>query len=178
MRTLSIFLTLIVGLTFSMSSCKSQSDEVTEEYRSYFTQSDFEQISYLKSLISENVTTDFEEKYNSWTETWSRFRGQSFIQAYTKSEEYDNLLSYCLSFGKALYPLVFDIISQREQLISFNLLIDMTDGGYDYLPSSLPYISLDTYAVQYTNKLLDKEYDNILKSIQNTFGNDNEKQQL
>ena len=146
---------------------------------SYFTQSDLNQIAVLKDRIPANIISDFENKYLTWIKTWSRpeIAIHSNPRKYAESDEYENLLNYSVKYGKTFLPLIFEKINQGEVLV-MNLLQDLTfheskqlyDDIISYLYSKVevgkPLPSDKSIWTDYSKKLLEKDYDNILKSIQ------------
>ena len=183
MRTLIIFLAFIVGFAFCMNSCKSNPDEVSEEPRwGAFTPSDYDRIDYLVSLIPDSVTVEFNLKYNTWVvagREQAAYQSTNLYYWYTLPEEWNSLLEYCLQYDLAIYPLVFKKVNNHPTI---NLLQGLAGGDYEVF---IPYFGKPgvpegdmIIMMRYCKDFLDKKDENILKSIQDTFGIENEKQQL
>ena len=174
-----LFLIFIVEFAFCMNSCKSNPDEVPEEPRwGAFTPSDYDRIDYLVSLIPDSVTAEFNLKYNTWIVEGGKISGGHSFNLYfyyTLPEEWNILLEYCLQYDLAIYPLVFKKVNYHPTIH----LLQGLAGGDPYL--FVPYHNLKVGGVgdmsiimSYSKDFLDKEDENILKSIQDTFGIDNE----
>jgi hypothetical protein len=153
----------------------------------HLTQAELNQIATLKDLIPAKIKDGFEVKYQDWVEAWNHGRLviHSAWQAFAECEEYESLVDYCKGYGKVIWPLLMDIIvsentTLKEQANCLNLVRDLIFEGIDFLNEEYSlYIDLYveigkpypdqpviTFQIYYYKKLLDKEYDNILKSIQ------------
>ena len=141
-----------------------------------YTELDMDKIATLKDHLPAIVKTDFNEKYLEWKDTWKRpeISIHSNMRKYAESEEYESLLTYCKIYGKAIWPLIFEKL-ENKTTVDINLLEDLVlsenrplyDDIFSYLSNidkRLPYKFIIWIAC--ANKLLEKEYDNILKSIQ------------
>lgn len=94
---------------------------------------------------------------------------------YAESKQYIELSTYCSKYGKAMYPLIINKLAEGDIFV-LNLLRDLSYGGSqkfidDITPEinteiGKPVPSLYSNLVDYSKKLLLKEQDNILKSIQ------------
>ena len=146
---------------------------------SYFTQSDLNRIANLKDLLPTTVITDFEKKYVDWKNTWSRpdiaLKGNLYREK-AKSNEYNSLLNYSLKYGKAMLPLIYERLKQSDIYV-VNLLEDLTfhenrhiyDDLLSYFNSKVepgkPVPSDLSIYIDYSKKLLEIDFENILKSI-------------
>jgi hypothetical protein len=140
---------------------------------SSFFISDLNQIASLKSQIPATIRSNFEEKYHAWENTWNRpeLAIHSNPYLYAQSIEYESLLEYSLKYGKAIWPLLFDKLAQKDFFV-VNLLKDLTYGGkrsfYDDIvkfEKDRPLPSTYTVLVDYCKGLLAREDVNIQKSI-------------
>ena len=142
-----------------------------------FSSSDLNRIASLKDLIPDFVKTGFDTKYITWRDTWRRpeIAFYSDPRKYAESEEYKSLLMYCEEFGKVIWPLIFEKVKQRDFFV-VNMLKDLTFAEnrylYDEIMSTVTSnaeagIPFSSYSVQvdYSKKLLDKEYNNIVQLI-------------
>ena len=101
-------------------------------------------------------------------------RPYSTVYLYGLLEEYDDILSYCLPYGKAFWPLLFDQVAKGNRNV-YCLLRDLTAGGYDlFLGGVTQYVKPPEksqpdliYMAAYCKILLTYDYDNILKAVQN-----------
>lgn len=146
-------------------------------HESRFSQIDLNQISDLTSRISANIVAGFESKYLAWKKTWSEpdIAVNSNPYKYAESKQYIELSTYCSKYGKAMYPLIINKLAEGDIFV-LNLLRDLSYGGSqkfidDITPEinteiGKPVPSLYSNLVDYSKKLLLKEQDNILKSIQ------------
>jgi len=96
--------------------------------------------------------------------------------------EYSSLLEYCQKHGKAIWPLLFDKVAQRDVFV-INLLRDLTYTGntnfIDAITKHLietgkPWLTSMDIQVNYCRELMDKEEVNILKSINAISGSNTE----
>ena len=179
-----------------MLSCNSNSIETPEEEEeeeeeetidtdwnkeSRFTQSELNKIATLKGMLPEIVITGFEIKYLEWVITWLRpeNRYNTHSRHYAECDEYERLSKYSLQYGYAILPLIFEKLN-IEQLYAKNLLEDLTFPKYKYIyddirsylyskvvPGEQDLPSTLSFVTDYSKKLLEKEYENMLKSIQN-----------
>ena len=142
---------------------------------SRFSPSELNQIATLKSYIPTLVASGFDEKYHAWVNTWSKpeIAIHSNPYMYAKSSEYENLVQYCMKYGKATWSLVFDKLAHGDIFV-ISLLKDLTYNGnsnfdIDIMPiiveAGKQYPSLYSILVDYCKRLLAKEEANILKSI-------------
>ena len=132
-----------------------------------FTEDELNQIATLTELLPDKVKTDFEEKFIAWQYTWFYIL-QSIPRAFAQSDEYKSLLTYCEQYGKAMLPLIFKKIHQNEVFV-VNLLEDLTEFRLDEVDMAIlkKYDFITTYImIDYAKILLEIEYDNILKAIQ------------
>jgi len=140
---------------------------------SSFSASELNRITALKDNIPSGIKSDFDAKYLIWEKTWDRpeiaIHSNPFV--YAKSSEYENLLAYCMKYGKAIWPLVFDKLEQGDIYV-ISLLRDLTYTGKGNFSveitrsASVKIPSLYTMQVDYCKRLLVKEEANIQKSIQ------------
>jgi len=148
--------------------------------RAHFSESELNQIAELINLLPDFVKTDFEKKYQIWEETWYKppLMFSSGFQQYAESEEYFDLMNYCAKFGKAVWPLLMDILVQKEHAFVVNLLRDLTYNGNnkDFVSHIRPPIESGLYqwelksnAIYYCKRLLKNEYEHILKAIMNLY---------
>ena len=183
MMNTKLFFVLIAGFTFFMLSCNGESAETPEEdettdtdwdKESYFTQADLNKIATLKGMLPEIVKAGFEIKYLEWEITWhGRLENayNSISRHYAKeSDEYDSLLMYSLKYGYAILPLIFEKIHE-DDLRAKNLLEDLTFPEnrhlYDDICSKAEVGTLlRSVWIAYLKILLEKDYDKMLKSIQ------------
>ena len=148
---------------------------------SSFSALEINQIATLRNQIPVAVLSGFEEKYHAWENTWSRpeIAIHSNPYRYAESAEYENLLKYSMKYGKAVWPLLFDKLAQKNFFI-VNLLKDLTYSGKrsfgdDIMPiieKGKPLPSAYSILVDYCKKLLTKEDVNILKSIRDISATD------
>ena len=146
---------------------------------SRFTQSELNQISYLKSRIPEIVINEFYLKCSEWKKTWSRpeISIHSNSRKYAESVEYENLIKFSLKYGKALLPLVFELLENGESM-TINLLEDLTFPEnrqiYDDIKTDF-YRKVDvrktipstvSILIEYSKYLLSNEYETIFKMIE------------
>jgi len=153
-----------------------------------YTDEELVQITLLSALVPDEIKADFDKKYLEWTKTWSRpdIAISSVPRAYALSDEYKALLNYCESFGKAIWPLLFEksATGTFEEGIQFssNLLEDLTFSQYtdlfEYIrsffgsqpdPVSASISNSFCCHIVYSRNLLKLEYDNILQSILENF---------
>jgi len=141
-----------------------------------FTDSELEQIATLVELVPEFLKTGFNDKYQKWTEFCAspEVGFHTFVSGYAYGEEYADLLKYCKPFDKAVWPLLFEHVVNKNRLIS-NLLRELTaDGIPGFLLETVQSLQEpgmdypDTHSVRvvFCKKLLVDEYDNIIKAIQ------------
>jgi len=189
-----IFFSLTVVFTLFMISCNNASDEIPDKDVDYtngnetpvdsitsnesrFSQADLDLIACLVDRIPANITAEFNVKMLAWEESWRRPNANfnSNPESFSKTEEYEDLLAYCTGYGKAIWPLIFDLLAQNISAIS--LLRDLTfEGNRFYFIDEIkqpwnfeadnPPPTLYSNLVDYTKKLLADELDNILQSIQ------------
>ena len=142
---------------------------------SSFSTSDLNKVSTLKKQIPATVLSGFEEKYNIWENTWNspELLIHSNLYKYAESAEYENLLNYCMKYGKAVWPLLFDKLAKKDLFVA-NLLKDLTYGGklsfYDDIlqyEKGKPFPFLSSILVDYCKGLLVKEEANIQNAIRN-----------
>ena len=146
-----------------------------------FTENEWNQITFLSSLLPNRVKMDFEEIYITWVNSWESYWFRpplryppSWPRFLTQWEEYENLLKYCEPYGKAIWPFIIEIINQREEgVMSINLLEDLTFPLYRKLYDDIEIAAhkvnvwgYQTIAKVYSKILLEVEYDNMLKAIQ------------
>ena len=138
-----------------------------------FTEDELIQIETLIELIPNRIKKDFEEKYIEWKDTWSRPSGSgSHTRDYAQSDEYKSLLNYCEQYGKSMWVLIFEKMSQKE-IFSINLLEDLSFPEFRKIYDDIeavyrskgdwPVLSM---MIEYSKILLEVEYDNMLKAIQ------------
>ena len=159
--------------------------------RELLTFSEFElnQITTLAALIPDRIKNDFEARYLDWRDSWDRLLynppadigiPSSWPRYYAQSDEYKCLLSYCEHYGKAIWPLIFEIVNQRLFFL-INLMEDLTLSEYEDLYyeregniwSKYGY-DINSVMIVYAKILLEIEYDNILKAIQDISEMENE----
>ena len=92
-----------------------------------FTDQEKDIISNSIKLITNNVKEQFENKYNLWKTTWVKpeLAKQSNPRMYAQSDEYKDLMVFCISQGKAIWPFIFDKFSQGD-FFTINALEDLT----------------------------------------------------
>ena len=160
--------------------------ELNKEYR--LTQTDLNRIAMFIDLLPTQITVDFEKKYLTWVNTWSRpeIIIHSNPNKYAESDEYEDLVEFCLKYGKSIWPLIIDKFAHPEVsgIKDINLLRDLTyKRGIDVdfwgdiqRPYFEAYKWISTYAcfVDYCSKLLADEYENIFKSIREITDIENE----
>ena len=144
-----------------------------------FSEAELNQIATLIELLPEHVKNDFEEKYFEWMDdSWygpiTNPNGYppSHTRYYVQFEEYISLLTFCEQYGKAMWPLVFDKMYQRETF-AINLLEDLSFSEYRKIFDDIESAYKKTGSwpalemmIVYAKILLEIEYDNILKAIQ------------
>ena len=146
-----------------------------------FTENEWSQITFLSSLLPNRVKMDFEEIYITWVNSWESYWFRpplryppSWPRFLTQWEEYENLLKYCEPYGKAIWPFIFELIFQREEgIMSINLVEDLTFPIYRKLYDDVEIAAKKVniwgwraIATVYMKLLLEFEYDNMLKAIQ------------
>ena len=146
--------------------------------RNRFKDLNFNQIVLLKDIIPSYVKNNFEEKYIEWEKTWNRpeIAVHSNSCKYAESVEYENLLNFCEKYGKAILPLIFEKLDCGVHFVD-NLLRDLTFEKNKYIFDEImndacynveigkpmpPSISL---WIDYCKQLIEKEKNNIIKSI-------------
>jgi len=79
------------------------------------------------SSLTINQQSEFENKYAAWKQTWDNpeIAIQSNPRMYAKSKEYQELIDYCKSQGKVVWPLIFDKFQQGD-FFTINVLEDLT----------------------------------------------------
>jgi len=190
---------LIAGFTLSMFSCNvdsqgtitieeipadsipEQKPYVTEEpdlsNEIYFSESELSRIAALIDLLPEFVVTGFEEKYLDWKNTWKNVPSFHVIE-FAKSEEYEIVLSYCMTYGKAIWPLLFEKLHDPDNFFIVNIVRDMSPE-YIHLYEEIVAESYrrtreegvlltsgNSDWIAYCKILLEQAYEDILKSIQ------------
>jgi len=169
----------ISGTVNSPPVNKTGNDQTVSRFssnESCFTAFELNKISELKDYIPAIVLLGFDTKYLAWRDTWRRpeIAIHSDPCEYSKSEEYNNLFNYCTKYGKSIWPLLFEKLENGDIFV-ISLLRDLTYSGngtfvIDIMPSSTarigkPFPSLYSILVDYCKKLLAKEQENILQSI-------------
>lgn len=118
----------------STRSNNVQQSFLTQDLRNQysFTQPELTQLTALIELVPAKIKSDFEEKYKQWEEAWSRpkFLIYSVLWGYTQCVEYDNLVEYCKTYSKIIWPLVVDKYTKEHKVIY--LLKDVTYQGSDF----------------------------------------------
>jgi hypothetical protein len=156
-----------------VSGTVNYSPSVTSQTReSSFSTSELNRIAALKNNIPVAILSDFETNYLAWKKTWDKpeiaIHSDPFM--YARSSEYESLLEYCMKYGKAIWPLLFDNLVQKDIFV-ISLLRDLTYtekgnfGAKITQSASVKIPSLYTMQVDYCKKLLAKEDGNMLKSI-------------
>ena len=96
--------------------------------------------------------------------------------------EYSSLLEYCQKYGKAIWPLLFDKVAQRDVFV-INLLRDLTYTGntnfIDAITKHLietgkPWFTSMDIQINYCKELLANEEVNIMNSIKAISGSNTE----
>jgi len=79
------------------------------------------------NLLTINQKDEFENKYTAWKQTWEKpeIAMQSNPRMYAKSKEYNELIDYCKSQGKSVWPMIFDKFQQGD-FFTINVLEDLT----------------------------------------------------
>ena len=184
-----LFFALIAGFALSMVSCDSDSAEIEppeEEEPTYtatpFTQSDWDQIATLKDQFPEIVITGFEIKYLEWQISCSRsdVSYHSNPIFFTECDEYERLLMYSSQY--AILPLIFEKL-EKEQGTAVGKVIQLL-RDLTFLENQHLYEAIQSYFfskvipggnnlpssqlihIEYCKILLEKDYDKMLKSIQ------------
>ena len=126
----------------------------------------------MKNNIPAAIISDFDTKYLVWEKTWERpeivVSSNPFM--YALSSEYESLLAYCMKYGKAIWPLVFDKLVQGDIFV-ISLLRDLTyNGNPNFLNDITHFVdgkipTLHSSQIDYCKGLLAKEEANIQKSI-------------
>ena len=140
-----------------------------------FTALESNQIASFINLIKSTITEEFEEKFQTCEQTWGLPEfglGRSRYHSY-QSSEYQVLLEYCENYGKAVWPLIIDKISQNEILV-LNLFADLPESPDYYIEDSKFIVFMNcnshssSYAIlmRYCKRLLVEENNNILNAIQ------------
>lgn len=152
-----------------------QSSYVTVEPS--FSTSDLNRIATLKHSIPTFILSDFNTKYLAWEKTWDRSEVaiQSDPFMFSKTSEYEDLLKYCITYGKVIWPLLFEKLEQKDIFV-INLLRDLTyTENRNFVTEMMSsatvktgeqYPTLYSLLFAYCKGLLTKEDANISKSIQ------------
>jgi len=143
-----------------------------------FTETELIKIETLKNLLPDFILNEFEEKFKEWVESDAISHPFADLQNY---DEYINLLYFCQRYGKASWALLFNNSAVKEPvfgLIFTSLLYkDLTfleykflfDYAHDYHFSNCLWFkgegAYPMYMI-YVRNLLQLEYDNVLKAIQ------------
>ncbi|MCL1933349.1 MAG: T9SS type A sorting domain-containing protein, partial [Candidatus Azobacteroides sp.] len=143
---------------------------------SVFSASDLNKIAALKNQIPVAVLSGFEERYHLWEKTWSRPELSVYNNPfrYAESSEYENLLEYCMKYGKVIWPLLFEKLTPKDIFV-INLLKDITcSDKRNFFDDIKPvrkkdelFPSTHSVLVDYCKGLLVKEEANIQNAIRN-----------
>ncbi len=103
-----------------------------------FNQLDKGKLDELLSVIPEKDKNEFEKKYKAWIKTWSdpMLQVHSNPRMFAKSEEYDDLLSFCEEKEKLVWPLIFSKYNQGDEL-AMNIIEDLTFNEYSYVMDNI-----------------------------------------
>ncbi|MDR0430419.1 MAG: T9SS type A sorting domain-containing protein [Tannerellaceae bacterium] len=141
---------------------------------------ELKQLTVYKDKLQSKINSTFDLKYDAWKKSWYRndIENPNDPRSYTLSEEYKELVAYCSSIGKAVWPLFIEKLMEGDTFVT-NLLTDLTLAEnkdlFDEvkneiqkkasLRSDFPLPSIQTNALNYAVKLLKRENKNIENAI-------------
>jgi hypothetical protein len=105
----------------------AETNAITLKLYTEFTNNDKEKLNSLISEIASDVDKNFELKYNEWKVSWNNpeLKIYSNPKMFAESNEYKNLIAFCKSKGKQVWPLIIKKYEKGDELC-INLFEDLT----------------------------------------------------